>query len=179
MCVEDSNIESELTRHVVETLEDRKIIYHKALDDPNSLRSSLCIDNMHMEMYLFIYNYKINMRLILPFSVEQYMSPIICIFNEDHNLEKAFSKLHINRNKGTVFFDYTYLVYPIDFNEEIFWKYWNSLIVEACDNYVEISHLSVGLMNNPEKQVLIELLNRQIEKLQINDSDQNISYGES
>ena len=171
--------ENELTRIVIKQLIQKRLNYLLSPKENNIIVVSLIKDNKRMDMHLFIYENKINMQLHLPFTTEQYMSPLISLYKNEYNRGKAFSMLHHTQGNGRIYYEYSYMVAPDAFNEDYFWIYWESLVQEANNNYTRLSHLATGLMNENQKQQYIELLQKQIEKLQRSGVEDSVSYGDT
>jgi len=172
-------MEYELSKTIKRLLNKKGYYYHLEPDDLNRIMVILCINNKKMNIYIFINQNKITLQLHLPFSTEQFMSPLITLFIADYNCNKVFSKLHSDRKSGSIYYEYSFFTSIEEFNEVIFWKTLDTLISEANNNYTRLSHLATGLMNENQKQQYIGLLRKQIEKLEQKSIEDSVSYGDT
>ena len=130
----------------------------------NSLVVNLLIDNMKLEMYIFVYDNKVNFQIVMPLTVEPYMKPLISMWLCEHN-NSAFSKRFLNLESGEVFYDYSYLVNSDTFNKYYFWIYFRSMTSEACKTYNDLNRLAMGFIESEEKSRYVALLNETISEL--------------
>ena len=168
-----------LSKIITNLLLQKKYIYFNSPGYPNRFIVNLNYDNKIMDMCIFITNSKINFQLFLPFTAEQYLSPLISQYASEYNKGTAFSKLQPDNQTGRLYYDYSYLVTPEAFKEDDFWTYWDSLIGEATKEYARLSHLSVGMISNLQKLNYIKQYKNLIKKLELDYDDETIEYGEN